>query len=70
MKKNSCSRISAKTSSYSKYRIPKHTEVSHFHLVEADIDSPGQTFFEKTPLFLWYSGVNATNAANLIAKRR
>ena len=29
---------------------------------------PGSNFFGKTPLFFRYSGVNATNAVNLLAK--
>ena len=31
---------------------------------------PGSNFFGKTPLFFRYSGVNAANAVNLLAKRR
>ena len=31
---------------------------------------PGSNFFGETPLFFRYSGVNAANAVNLIAKRR
>ena len=31
---------------------------------------PGSNFFGKTPLFFRYNGVNAANAANLLAKRR
>ena len=31
---------------------------------------PGSNFFENTPLFFRYSGVNATNAANFLTKRR
>ena len=34
---------------------------------------PGSNVFDKTPLFFWYSGVNAANAANAVnlqAKRR
>ena len=30
----------------------------------------GSKFFGKTPLFFRYSGVKATNTANLLAKRR
>ena len=38
-----------------------------FHLKSM---APGSNFFEKTPLFFRYSGLNAANAANLQAKRR
>ena len=31
---------------------------------------PRSNFFGDTPLFFSYSGVNATNAANFLAKRR
>ena len=43
---------------------------SYFIFVSNCGTQPGSNFFEKTPLFFRYSGVNAANAANLQAKRR
>ena len=46
-----------------------------YYLYKLDVYSdnqstPGLNFFGNTPLFFWYSGENATNAANFLAKRR